>query len=339
MRVHPLPATALLVSLVLTLPLIAGGPAKENFAGTLLKSAGSSAAGAIGTAVAKQLAGKFYDATCAKEVTKDPAEQYFCNALAGFTDRDEQEWKAEIKKQLSEINTKLTALEEGQARLQHDLTQHHQEMYRLFKQAAAEQIATNNEAEFETLWKEYRGEFDDDLSDVNRDAMIKFAKHILNEKLDKKLALYNTVLTTSFRGNQALLRYPFYGYKEKQGFRAPFEAFNRNKSLDSLYDGAEKAFVDSRSRQEKVALMVLWAIKVLESDCQMRTPCSPPPFSSAEFKKKYDAYTKEQILVFNEGIDWLLLTYGHPHADEWFFPPTAENFITRREFPQRLDPG
>ena len=330
MRVS-LRAIGLLVSLAITLPAFPE-PTKENFAGTLMKSAGSSAAGAIGMAVAKQLTGKFYDATCAKEITKDPAEQYFCNALAGFSGRDEQEWKAEIKKQLAEINTKLAALEHGQARLQHDLTQHHKEMYRLFKQAAAEQIATNNEAEFETLWKAYRREFDENISDVNREAMIKFARHILDEKLDRKLALYNTVLTTAFRGNQALLRYPFYDYKEKKAFHSPPEAFNKDRSLDALYDSAEKAFVDARMREEKVSLMVLWAIKVLESDCQMRTPCTAPPFSSAEFKKNYDAYTRDQLIAFNEGLDWLLFTYGNAHSDAWFLPAGSEDALTRANF-------
>lgn len=331
MRALSLRATALLLCIVLAVPVVPE-PTQENFAATLLKSAGTSAAGAVGVAVAKELSGKFYDATCAKEITKDPAEQYFCNALAGFSGRDEQEWKAEIKKQLSEINSKLAELEEGQKRLQYDLTQHHQEMYRLFKQAAAEQIATNNEAEFETLWKAYRRQFDEDTSDVTRDEMTRFAKKILAEKLDKKLALYNTVLTTAFRGNQALLRYPFFDYKSKREFRAPPEAFNGDRSVDALYDAAEKAFVDARARQEKVSLMVLWAIKVLESDCQMRTPCVAPPFSSAQFKKDYEAYTKDQLVAFNEGLDWLLFTYGNPHVDPWFLPGVSENYLTRANF-------
>ncbi len=331
MRSHSVRAVAFLLCVLVAIPVFAD-PTKENFATTLLKSAGTSAAGAVGVAVAKELTGKFYDATCAKEITKDPAEQYFCNALAGFSGRAEQEWKAKIEKQLSEISTKLDAIEQGQARLQHDLTQHHQEMYRLFKQAAAEQIATNNEAEFETLWKAYRRQFDEDVSDVNRDAMVKFAKQILAEKLDKKLAVYNTVLTTAFRGNQALLRYPFYDYKEKKQFRAPPEAFNNDGSVDALYEAAEKAFVDARSRQEKVSLMVLWAIKVLESDCQMRTPCEAPPFSSAEFKKNYDAYTKDQLIAFNEGIDWLLFTYGNPHVNPWFLPAFSDQYLTRANF-------
>jgi hypothetical protein len=331
MRVHSLRVTTLLFCTALAVP-VHPQPTKENFASTLLKSAGTSAAGAVGVAVAKELTGKFYDATCAKEVTKDVAEQYFCNALAGFSGRDEQEWKAEIKKELADINVKLAALEQGQARLQYDLTQHHQEMYRLFKQAAAEQIATSNEADFETLWKAYRRQFDEDTSDVNRDAMIKFARQILDRKLDDKLALYNTVLTTSFRGNQALLRYPFFDYKEKKAFRAPPEAFNNDRSVDTMYDGAEKAFVDARARQEKVSLMVLWAIKVLESDCQMRTPCVAPPFSSAEFKKDYDAYTKDQLVAFNEGLDWLLFTYGNPHVNPWFLPVSSENYLTRANF-------
>ncbi len=323
---HSLRRVTLLLCVFLAVPTFSD-PTKENFAATLLKSAGSSVASAGGVAVAKALTGKFYDATCAKEVTKDWAEQYFCNALAGFSGRDEQEWKQKVEKQLSEIKSSLDVLEKGQARLQFDLNQQHKEMYRLFKQAAAEQIATNNEAEFETLWKEYMRQFDDDLADVNREAMLKLAKKILSKKLDDKLGLYNTVLTTAFRGNQALLRYPFYDYKEKTGFRAPF--FNEDKSFDALYEGAERAFIDSRARQEKVYAMVLWAIKVLESDCQMRTPCEAPQITAKEFKKAFDAYTKDQVIAFNEGLDWVLFTYGDSRVNPWFMSGRAEEFLTR----------
>jgi hypothetical protein len=326
MRVQTPRAVVLLLAVLVTLPALAD-PTKESYAATLAKSAGTSVASAGGVAVAKALTGVFYDATCAKEVTKHWSEQYFCNALAGFSGRDEQEWKKQVEKQLSEIKTSLDALEKGQARLQFDLNQHHKEMYRLFKQAAAEQIATNNEAEFETLWKEFMRQFDDDLHDVNREAMLKLARKILSKKLDDKLGLYNTVLTTSFRGNQALLRYPFFDYKEKHEFRAPF--FNADGSFDALYDGAERAFIDSRARQEKVYAMVLWAIKVMESDCQMRTPCEAPPITAREFKKAFDAYTKDQVIAFNEGLDWALLTYGEARGNAWFLNGWAEELLTR----------
>ena len=332
MRARSVRALVLSLCVVLALPALPDEPTKESFAITMAKSAGSSAASSIGVAVAKELAGQFYDATCAKEAVKDQMEKYFCGALSSFSGRGESEWKAEVKKQLAEINGKLTVLEEGQQRLQHDLTQHHQEMYRLFKQAAAEQIATNNEAEFETLWKEYRRQFDEDLSDVTPEAMTKLARKIIGEKLDKKLAIYNTVLTTPFRGNQALLRYPFFDYKAKKEFRAPPEAFNGDGSVDALYAAAEKAFVDARARQEKVSVMVLWALKVLEADCQLKQPCTPPPFTSAEFKKNYDAYTKEQIIAFNEGLDWLLFTYGNPHVNTWFLPGRSDSYLTSANF-------
>jgi hypothetical protein len=157
--------------------------------------------------------------------------------------------------------------------------------------------------------------------------MLKLAKKILSKKLDDKLGLYNTVLTTAFRGNQALLRYPFYDYKEKTGYRAPF--FNGDKSFDTLYEGAERAFIDSRGRQEKVYAMVLWAIKVMESDCQMRPTCEAPPFTAKEFKKSFDAYTKDQVIAFNEGLDWVLLAYSDMHVNAWFLNGRAEEFLTR----------
>ena len=169
--------------------------------------------------------------------------------------------------------------------------------------------------------------------------MVAFAKKILGEKLDKKLALYNTVLTTSFRGNQALLRYPFYDYKEKKQFRAPPEAFNGDGSMTNLYTAAEKAFVDSRSRQEKVYAMVLWAIKVLESDCQLKTPCTAPPFTSVEFKKDYDAYTKDQLVAFNEGLDWLLFTYGNARRESVVPAELLRRLSDPGELPQCVGGG
>jgi hypothetical protein len=328
MRVHAPRAVALLLCVLFTLPTFAD-PTKESFAVTLAKSAGTSVASAGGVAIAKALTGKFYDATCAQEVTKDLAEQYFCDALAGFSGRDEQAWKQRMEQKLDEIKSSLDVLEKGQARIQFDLNQQHKEMYRLFKQAAAEQIATNNEAEFETLWSEYMRQFDDNLQDVNRDSMLKLANKILAKKLDEKLGLYNTVLTKPFRGNQALLRYPFFDYKEKTEFRAPF--FNEDKSFDKLYEGAERAFVDSRTRQEKVYAMVLWAIKVLESDCEMRkpAPCTAPPISAKDFKKAFDANTRDQVIAFNEGLDWVLFTYGDTRNNPWFLSGRAEEFLTR----------
>ncbi|HEY2322367.1 MAG TPA: hypothetical protein VGJ82_05825, partial [Thermoanaerobaculia bacterium] len=189
------------------------GPTKESYGATLAKSAGSSIASAGGLAVAKELTGKFYDATCATEVVQDTAEKYFCSALAGFSGRDEAEWKANIEKQLTEIHSKLDKLEQGQKQLQFDLSQHHKEVYNLLKQAGAEQIATKSEVGFDVLWTQYMRQFDGVDEDVSRDAMIKFAKKILSEGLDQQLITYSRVLVKSFRGNQGLLRYPFYSYR------------------------------------------------------------------------------------------------------------------------------
>jgi hypothetical protein len=280
--------------------------------------------------VAKELTGQFYDATCAKEVVKDTAEKYFCSALAGFSGRSEQEWKANLDKQLKEINGKLDKLEQAQQRMQFDLSQNHIEIFNLLKQAAAEQIATQHEVNFDALWTRYKRQFDKVDADVTHDAMLKFAKTILSEKLDQKLAAYNSVLTKSYRGNQALLRYPFFAYKTKYEFRSQF--FNHDKKFQGVYDGAEEAFMDARAQQEKVILMVLWAVKVLESECQLKQPCEAPPFTSKEFMKDVDADLQDQLAAFNEGVDWLLLTYGEPHFNAWLLPYEAADTLTRANF-------
>lgn len=329
MRVYSLRAFVILLFTFSAISTFAG-PTKESYAATLAKSAGSSIASAGGLAVAKELTGQFYDATCAKEVVKDTAEKYFCSALAGFSGRSEDEWKANIERQLSEIHSKLDKLEQGQKQLQFDLSQHHKEVYDLLKQAAAEQIATKSEVDFDVLWTQYMRQFDKVDQDVTHDAMVKFAKKILSEGLDKKLATYSRVLVKSFRGNQGLLRYPFYAYRTKYEFRAP--VFDHDKKFASVYDGAEKAFVDAREQQEKVVLMELWAIKVLESDCQMRKPCEAPAITSVEFMNQVDADTKDQVAAFNEGLDWLLFSYGQPHFNAWFLPYSAEDYLTRANY-------
>ena len=333
MRVHSLRAMALLCCGFLAVPIFPE-PTKESYGKTLAKSAGSSVASSVGLMVAKELTGQFYDATCAKEITKDVAEQYFCNALAGFSGRSEAEWKAKIETQLTEINGKLDTLQRGQEKIQQDLDKNHREVYRLFKQAAAEQIAANQETRFQTLWKKFRAQFDAADADVEHDKMIAFANEILNEKLPKRLGDYSTVLSDSIRGNQALLRYPFYAYKDTYKYNAPPEAFNGDKSVDQLYEVAEKAFMDARAQQEKVHTMVLWAIKVLESDCQMKpTTCKPPALKSVDFKKDYERYTREQLVRFNEGLDWLLFAYSSAERHlPWFMPNVAEDYYGRANF-------
>ncbi len=333
MRKHSLRILCLLLLTVAAIP-VHPDPTKDSYGLTLAKSAGSSAASAGGVAVAKFLVGAFYDATCAKEVTKDLAEKYFCDIIGGFAGKKEEEWKAEVTAELKHISSKLGDLEKGQKDLQYELDQTHKEMYRLFKQAAAEQIATKSEVGFERLWTDFQRQFDKVDEDTNRAAMIKFAKQVLSEKMENALGDYNTVLTKSFRGNQALLRYPFYDYKERKGFSGGSINFNNDKSFDKMYDAAEMAFMDARARQEKVHALVMWAIKALEIDCKKNpATCVQPPYTSAEFKKKYDANTIDQIKAYNEGLDWLLFTYGQPQWPKmWFLPGDSETWLTRANF-------
>ena len=337
MRVHSLRVVLLAVCVFSAVsvfadpaPDVPDGP-KESYGATLAKSAGSSIASSAGLMIAKELTGQFYDATCAKEVVKDTAEKYFCSALAGFSGRSEQEWKAKLQEQLTEINGKLDKLEKAQEKMQFDLGQNHKKILSLLKQAAAEQIATQHEVSFDSLWTRYKRQFDKVDEDVTHDAMVKFAKVILSEKLDKKLAAYNSVLTKSYRGNQALLRYPFFAYKAEYEFRSQF--FNHDKKFQGIYEGAEEAFMDARAQQEKVVLMVLWAIKVLELDCQLKKPCEAPPFTSREFMKDVDADTQDQLKAFNEGVDWLFLTYSEPHFNTtYLLPYEGQDFLTRANY-------
>ncbi|HEX8255709.1 MAG TPA: hypothetical protein VF846_21400 [Thermoanaerobaculia bacterium] len=75
--------------------------------------------------------------------------------------------------------------------------------------------------------------------------------------------------------------------------------------------------------------MVLWSIKVMELDCQMKKPCEAPPLTAKEFKRTFDAHKKEQVVAFNEGLHWALLAYGDARGEAWFLSGRAEEFLTR----------
>lgn len=308
MRIPALRAAALFVIVVSMSPV---SRAEDSFGMSLVKAAGSSAAGKGAEFAVKAIGGAIYDGAC-KGKALQPGDQYLCDALGGISGRSEDEWKKKVEQQLVEINTKLGALEKGQAAIQYELKQQHKVMTSSFDQAASKVEATHAIVRIENLWEKYQAQFDKVDADLQRDAMVAFAKDIVANKLHTKLGDLNVVLTKSTLDGQPLLRYPFHAWRLKQGTGAPPEAFDSAE----IYDFAEKKFMDFRYQQHKAYLMYLWAAAVLESDCTLHpAQCVRPPRSVADFRADYDRYTRQQVETFNAGYDWLLLSYTLARTD------------------------
>lgn len=292
---------------------------KESFGITVLKAAGSSAAGKGAEFLVKLVGNAIYDGAC-KGKTLGTGDQYLCDALAGVTGKGDDEWKKKVEKQLGEINDKLGALESAQEKIQYELTQQSKAIIDGFNQAAAKHEATRTSVRIENLWEKYQAQFDKVDSDLQRDAMLAFAKDIIANNLHTKLGDLNVVLTKDTIDSRALLRHPFYEWRMKKGTAAPPEAFDATE----IYEFAERKFMDFRFRQHKVYVMYLWAATVLESDCSLHpSDCVRIPRSTTDFRADYDRYTRQQVEVFNSGVDWLLLSYA----------------LTRNENPRTLPLG
>ncbi|HEY0372066.1 MAG TPA: hypothetical protein VGD79_08685 [Thermoanaerobaculia bacterium] len=310
MRSPALRAMAVLLCLLLAVPA-ANADEKEAFGITILKAAGTSAAGKGAEFLVKLVGSAIYDGAC-KGKTLGTGDQYLCDALAGITGKGDEEWKKKVEKQLGEINDKLGALERGQKQIQYELTQQSAAIADGFNQAAAKHEATRAIVRIENLWEKYVAQFDKIDSDLERDSMVAFAKDIINNNLHTKLGDLNVVLTKDTNDSRALLRHPFYEWRMKKGTSAPPETFNAT----DVYEFAERKFMDFRYQQHKVYVMYLWAATVLESDCSLhKTDCVRLPRSTADFRADYDRYTRQQVETFNSGLDWVLLSYALNRVD------------------------
>jgi len=330
MRSHAFCAMALFLCLSAITPI---ARAEDSFGVTILKAAGSSAAGKGAEFAVKLIGGAIWDGACKGKVLQ-PGDQYLCDALGGISGKSDDEWKKKVEQKLENIENKLGDLEKGQKAIQHELETQHKLMTAQFDQAAAKVEATHAIVRIENLWEKYTAQFDkeDVDADLERDKMVAFAKDIIANNLHTKLGDLNVVLTKSTLDGQPLLRYPFYEWRLKKGTAAPPETF----SAAEIYDFAEKKFMDFRYQEHKVYVMYLWAAAVLESDCYLHPgQCVKPPRSVNDFRADYDRYTRQQVETFNAGLDWLLLSYTMP-ANEYPktlpYGPSPEATLLRANF-------
>lgn len=305
--------------------------AEDSFAVSIAKAAAGSAAGKGAEFAVKAIGGLIYNGAC-KDKVLEPGDQYMCDVLGSVTGKSEEEWKAKVEKQLTEINDKLGTLDKGQRAIQFELKQQHSVMLANFNQASTKIEATHAIVRIENLWEKYLAQFDRVDDDLRRESMLAFAKDIIANNLHTKLGDLNVVLTKSTLDGQPLLRYPFYEFRLKRGTAPPPETFTATE----IYDFSEKKFIDFRIQQHKVYVMYLWAAAVLESDCKLHPgQCSRPPRSTKDFTADYDRYTRQQVETFNAGIDWLLLSYAlvrNEYPKTLALGPTPEPVLLRANF-------
>jgi hypothetical protein len=311
-------------ALLLVFVIAPAARAEDDTPTAILKSAG----GKGGEIAARALAGLLYDTSC-KEVNLDKTTGYICKILGSVSGRAEDEWKADIKKQLDAISSRLFTIENGQREIQKELTKQHQVMEAQFKQVSSNVVAGTHLIRIEGLWDKYEAQFEK-VDRVTSDSMLSFAKEIMKSEPHTILADLNVVLTKPILDGQPLLRYPFYEWRLKGG-----SIMSDKLNAAQLYDFAEKKFVDFRANEEKAYVMYLWAASVLESQCTLHPgQCSAPPRSSADFKADYERNTRQQVEAFNAAVDWFLLSYSMTRSGTAgnFLPSGATGILLRANF-------
>lgn len=300
MRKYLLPAIALFI-LTTALPVIADD--KEDPVVSIAKSAGVKG----GEVAAKLLAGLLYDTSCVNR-NNDQFTGYVCTVLGSASGRTEDKWKADVTKQLGEINAKVDALTVGQRDIQKSLKQMNESLENQFNTVAQNVVAYQHLVKIQALWEKYREQFDKVDKDVERDAMLAFAHEIIAEKPHTMLAELNAVLTEPIpaTGGQPLLRYPFAEWRIAHSSGMGYEP-----NAMEAYEYGEARFVDFRMREEQAYVMYLWAATVLETQCTLHPgACQKPPRSTAEVKADWNRFTRQQAAAFNASVDWLLLSYS-----------------------------
>jgi hypothetical protein len=300
-------------------------PATETFEAVF-----KSAAGKGGEVAVKWAAGFFYDNDC-KNKNNNQAMGYICKVLGSVSGRTEDEWKADVTKQLTEINGKLDVIETGQKQIQKTLNEQYKVMDARFKQVSAEVVAGTHLVRIEGLWEKYQAQFDKVDGDVTRDAMLSFAKEIMKSQPHTILGDLNVVLTKPTLEGQPLVRYPFYEWRLKNEARMIPEL----KTME-LYEFAETKFMDFRMSEQKAYAMYMWAAAVLETQCQLKpAQCTKPPRSTEDFKADYARYTRQQLEAFNAAVDWFVLDYSTSRATatgNFMILQDAESMLRRANF-------
>ena len=295
------------------------------------KLAGSAAlAGA--EAAAKFTAGVLYDTDCKGRNISETAMNFICGALGGFSGRSEAEWKANVTKQLHEISSRLKTMDDGQERIQRQLTAQHKVMEAKLNQVPSYVVVAGHLVAIEGLWNKYKAQFDkvDQEKDLEPVSMLSFATEIINKNPQTILDELNVLLTTPVLEGQSLVRYPFHAWR-LTNVAAPVDRLNAM----AVYDLAEHNFADFRARQEKAYLMYLWAAKVFEAQCALHPEmCLNPPRSTKDLREDYDRYARQQVAAFNTAVEWFVLSYSRARSatDANFLPAQATDMFLRANF-------
>jgi len=303
--------------------------AEDKFPISLLKSAGSSAAGSAAEFGAKFVGNMYYSGACTGK-TLEAGQSYICGIIGNFTGKKEEEFREEIKKQLTAMSTQLKSLDEGQKRLERSFDTADQTAYLRFKQAAAESHVTRIFIEIKTLWRDFdtivkapSNNSPEQINAIDKPGMLKLAEDIRKAELDKDLDRLHTLMTEPVFGSQPLLRYEFVEKRTKSDSTA---------GVLDLYDSVEKTYADVLMDEQKAYVMVLWAAQVAQADCS-GAQCASIQTQAEAFKKKFENNTRKQAEAFNKAVDWYILSFDTTHgANPMILPPDGTEIVRRANY-------
>lgn len=314
------------VLVMTSLPVVAAE--EDKFPISTLKSVGSSAASHGAIIAAKAIANAYYSGSCTGK-TLDTAHSYVCGLVGSFTGQDEKVFREEVKSQLTAISSQLKSISEGQERLGRSLDKADETAYKRFKQAAAENHATDIFVDIRTLWSQFEevtkplAVISEDIKRTRAEETVNLAKEIREGKLDARLDRLNTLMTQSVLGNQPLLRYEFV---EKRGKNDP------DGALD-VYDSVEKTYAEVLMDEQRAYLMVLWADQVAQAECSSEAQCKSIESHARGFQAKFESHTRQQAEAFNKAVDWYLLSFDLTHgASPLVLPPGGTDIVRRANY-------
>lgn len=330
-RVSPFSVYGLIVLLVYTTaaPVAFAGQDNRTWK-EKARDAASSSAASIGVELAVKYVGGFLHDTMCKPPSNDDTAKFLCDVVGGISGRSEQEWKDRVDRKLTEINTKLDTLAQGQTEIKNAIAKLDTTLNYEFDNAAPRQKAFNILSNIDTLWTSYtrliKGKY---LTDKNE--LLDFANKVaFQENLDGELGKLSTVIEKPILDAESVLRYP---YVKWQKLNPGLHHYNFDPT--KIYDVAEKKYMDLRMYQQKGYLMYLFAAEVLEARCEMDPPnCRRPPTSSKRFHDDFQANMRDQLAAYNAALDWFVLAYSAPHYGEpsLSLPDGSLNAITRANY-------
>ena len=316
MRSRTFRAFASFVAVLLLVPAAFGRT--KTFTERMKKAAIGSVT-SIGVETAIKLAGGVLYNTVCDPPSDDTTAKFLCDVLGSVTGKSEEKWKEEVDKQLKDIKAATDELTKGQAELKRSIATIDATLNYEFDNIAPKTESFKILTTIDALWTRYSrlvNSVSAAKTDKERERLkgelLDFANDVVRQNLHAELARLNTVITKPIGDAQSVTAYP---YVKWQKLNPGLHYYNFDPS--KMYDVAEKKFMDLRMDQEKGYLIYLFAAEILESRCEKdKANCTRPPVSSRRFNEDYNEDLREQLVSFNQALDWFILAYAAPHYND-----------------------